>query len=90
MLRESSNPYLATAAKQSQGRTGYTIRDGLEDGPSSQTDQLDSPLTESVVRKVFGINRSVGTLQNKLSAVSIRFNWGNYFRKIARLHWSKP
>jgi hypothetical protein len=57
---------------------------------SSKTAQLDSPLTDSVERLVLRTIRSFGTLQNKLSAVSIRFERGNYFRKIARLYRSKP
>jgi hypothetical protein len=57
---------------------------------SPKTAQLDSPLTDSVERLVLRTIRSFGTLQNKLSAVSIRFERGNYFRKIARLYRSKP
>lgn len=55
-----------------------------------ETAQLDSPLTDSVELQAFRTIRSFGTLQNKLSGVSIRFSRGNYFRKIARLDRSKP
>ncbi len=51
----------------------------------AQVAQLDSPLTEPVHQPAFRINRSVGTLQNKLSALSFRFKWGEFFSEIARL-----
>ena len=51
----------------------------------AQVAQLDSPLTEPVHQPAFRINRSVGTLQNKLSALSFRFKWGDFFSENARL-----
>lgn len=51
----------------------------------AQVAQLDSPLTEPAHQQTFRINRSVGTLQNKLSALSFRFKRGEFFSEIARL-----
>lgn len=45
----------------------------------AQVAQLDSPLTEPAHQPALRINRSVGTLQNKLSALSFRFKWGEFF-----------
>ena len=51
----------------------------------AQLAQLDSPLTEPAHQQAFRIHRSVGTLQNKLSALSFRVKWGDFFSENARL-----